>query len=255
MIDGKQFFHRPDMVSDASSHSGRALDSLGVGSCLDFQAGVRAAEVEMGNGQRNRVSQILQFLGKARRQAGKSLIEMAQRQVQPLRMARGNVPAVGIASNANRLAANALAIEIAALPIGGAVAVILFDLDGVIHFCSFVVVQDPANKPAPAVACELESIRNASAQVGDKVFPARIFALAGQVRENELGFLARRKVGVKVSGSRRVALGSLVINQRPAFVNFDRFRFKLPQLFIHKFRAMLNRNRCGVSTFPKPTAS
>jgi len=58
MIGRQHFLHHPNMVSNSSRHCWCALNGLFRCRRLNFKASVRSAEIEIGDGQRNRQREV-----------------------------------------------------------------------------------------------------------------------------------------------------------------------------------------------------
>src|SRR5580658_2894462 len=113
---------------------------------------MNAAEIEIRHGQRNRVNEIIHLPREARRQAGKSLVEMTQRAVQPFSMAGGDVCGIGMAANHAGFNFNAFAeaVTVDAVFFVPLITVESLYLYGVMRLMA-AIVQNATDEAAPAI--------------------------------------------------------------------------------------------------------
>jgi len=223
-----QFFHRPQVIGDASGHRRR-----------DSQALMDADEVVVHVMDRERRDMALDLFAKAVRQSGEPSQAHPHREVLPLNIAGRNMLWVGIARNSLALASDALRWTVAR--VAWAFRAVDFHQHRVINIV-LERASDGIQISLVTIGRKLDAVRQAARKILDELPRRKKVASPDHPGANQLGVCVHCNPSpdiARVAALQRPLRHVLLLrrNETPDFVTLNPFAGEIAQMLIQVIRA------------------
>jgi hypothetical protein len=228
------------MVSESGGHCGGAFNRLGGFRGFDFERGMGAAEIEVGNLQRDGQFVIFERLGISQRLAGEPAIEQAHGEVATFTVVGGHHRAVRIADE--RFARHRDALDRVVPPLPRGFLTKVFDLNSVVD----VFAEDFSDGTSPtgvshvSIAGQLEPARGLVPQALHDSSGIISVAFTHAMMDNQFGGLFDGQKGVLIAAQGVVSLGVLLqaTDEPEHFIDGNELSFDIIDAVFQQFTGL-----------------